>query len=487
MTRLTTLHISSNTIKYMVFKDAVAAAWGTVPLAGAVKNGLIGDSAAAGQALKSLFSSGKIPTDRIVCSINGLPFSYRFFTLPKMDTNSVDGAIFRMAKQEMPLAPEDMILSWRAYPAEKNEWQFLVTAVTRRPVESLIKTFSVAGIKPYLMCLPQVALASLTSRANAVIVDFEADFSNITLIVKGVPVGMHTVPSTGAGANLQDATSQLARELTRMTDFYNDNHPRNPINDTTAILLTGELSNEPETVKLLQDKTGYPVEILRELSSNTLVIPPEVPLATYAVNIGVALRDRALPGAGTPAPIRDINLTHIATERSAVKKQSGPGKNLVFSAILALGIIALIGAYLSQTRAEDKISQLKAEFQQSQTQLTQRQQSAALAGQIEASINQTIASTRQIISESQKIFSPRDIVNDLDFLTRSMPPATTFNYFNVIDSQISMGGITTSQERVVEYVRTIESSALFSTANIIWIDKGSGTGPSVSFMIIIIR
>jgi Tfp pilus assembly PilM family ATPase/Tfp pilus assembly protein PilN len=486
MTRLTTLHISSNTIKYMVFKDAAAVAWGTVPLAGVVKNGLIGDPAAAGQTLKSLFAAGKIPTDRIVCSINGLPFSYRFFTLPKMDANSIDGAIFRMAKQEMPLAPEDMILSWHAYPAEKNEWQFLVTAVTRRLVESLIKTFSLAGIKPHLMCLPQVAMASLTSRTNAVIVDFEADYSNITLVLNGVPVGMHTVPSTGADANLQDATGQLARELTRMTDFYNDSHPKNPINDTTAILLTGEFSNEPETVKLLQDKTGYPVEILRELPANTLAGPPEVPLAAYAVNIGVALRDRALPNVGDQALLREINLTSIAA-RSAVKKQTGMSKNLVFPAILALGIIAFVGGYLSQTSAGDKISQLKADLQQSQTQLTQKQQSVALVSQTETGISQKIAGARQIISESQKIFSPRDSVKDLDFLTRSMPPATTFNYFDVNDSQISMAGITTSQERVVEYVRAIESSGLFSAANIIWIDKGSGTSPSVTFMIVIIR
>ena len=248
MTRLTTLNIGSNTIKYMVFRDAVAVAWGTVPLDGAVRNGLIIEPAATGQQLKDLFASAKIPDDRVICSINGLPFSYRFFTLPKMDAPSVDEAISRMAKQEMPLTPEDMILSWRAYPAVKNEWQFLVTGITRRPVDALIKTFSAAGIKPYLMCLPHVALASLTDRSNAIIVDFEPDYSNITLVVQGVPIGMHTVPSSGVDANLQDTTGQLISELTRMTGFYNDNHPRTPITDTTAILLTGELANEPETV-----------------------------------------------------------------------------------------------------------------------------------------------------------------------------------------------------------------------------------------------
>jgi Tfp pilus assembly PilM family ATPase/Tfp pilus assembly protein PilN len=489
MMRLTTLHIGSNSIKYMVFRDAVAVAWGTVPLTGVVKNGLIQDPAAAGQQLKSLFASGKIPGDRVICSINGLPFSYRFFTLPKMDALSVDEAITRMAKQEMPLAPEDMILSWRAYPAEKEEWQFLVTGVTRRPVDALIKTFSEAGIRPYLMCLPHLALPLLTSRANAIIVDFEPDYSNITLVVQGVPVGMHTVPSSGADANLQDATGQLIRELTRMTDFYNDNHPRNPITDTTAILLTGELANEPETMRLLQEKTGYPVEILKELPANTLAVPAEVPLATFAVNLGVALRDRVPPGspAADPALVRDINLTNIIAERAGVKKHGGSGKKLILSSVIVLGVIGLITAYLSQNQTADKISQLKAELQQGKEQLAQNQESARLANQTEASIRQIIASTQQIKNESQNILNPRDSVSDLNFLTHSMPPSTFFNSIDVNTTQISIQGITAFQERVMEYVRILESSGIFTAANIIWLDKASSTGAGVSFLIVIIR
>jgi Tfp pilus assembly PilM family ATPase/Tfp pilus assembly protein PilN len=485
MTRLTTLHISSNTIRYMAFRDAVAVAWGTVPLTGAVKNGLILEPAVTGKQLKSLFTSGKIPGERVICSINGLPFSYRFFNLPKMDALSLEEAITRLAKQEMPLEPEDMILSWRPYPAEKEEWQFLVTGITRPPVDALIKTCSEAGIKPYLMCLPHVALASLANRDNAIIVDFEPDYSNITLVVQGVPFGMHTVPSSNADANLQDMTGQLIRELTRMTDFYNDNHPRNPITDTTAILLTGELANEPETVKLFQDETGYPVEILKEMPANTLAIPPEVPLATFAVNIGVALRDRVPPG--YPALVREINLTNIIARRAVVKKHEGLGKILLPSAVLALGLLALIPAYLLQNQAGVKISQLKAEFQQAKTQLVQKQASTNMTGQTEASIRQIIASTAQIKSESQNILNPRDSVSDLNFLTQSLPPGTTFNSLNVNAEQISLTGITTAQERVMEYLRTLESSGLFSAVNIIWIDKGPNAGMGISFLIVIIR
>jgi Tfp pilus assembly PilM family ATPase/Tfp pilus assembly protein PilN len=488
MTRLTALHISSNAIKYMVFRDAGAVAWDTAPLAVAVKNGFIQEPAILGQQLKSLFASGKIPVDRVICSLNGLPFSYRFFTLPKMDAPSTVEAITRMAKQEMPLAPEDMLLSWRAYPAEKEERQFLVTGINRRPVDALIKTFAEAGIKPYMMCLPHIALASLTSRDSAIIIDFEPDCSNITMVVQGVPIGMHTIPSFNADANLQDTTSQVIRELNRMTGFYNDNHPRNPIPDTTTIILNGELANEPETSKLLQSKTGYQVAVFKELPANTLAIPPEVPLANYAVNIGVALRGLA-PGysAADPATVHDINLAGIITEKSGAVKHKDVFKKILISVALAAGLFGLMAAYLSQNQVKDQISQLKTELQQFKEQLAQKQAAAKQAGLTEDSIKQLLAGTQQIKTEGQKLTNSRDIVNDLNFLTASMPPLTTFNSIDINATQISISGVTTIQERVVEYVRRIESSGVFKSASIIWINKSSYVDMDISFLIIIVR
>lgn len=491
MMRLTTLHIGSKTIKYMAFRDASAVAWGAEPLAGAVKNGFILEPAVTGQQLKSLFASGKLPRDKIVYSLNGLPFSYRIFTLPEMDSSSLNEAITRMAKREMPLAPEDMYLSWRAYPAEKDVWQFLVTGVARRPVEALIRMSAEAGIKPSLMCLPHLSLTSLTDRQNAIIVDFEPDYSNITLVVQGVPVGMHTVPSSGSDASLQDMAGQLTRELTRMTGFFNDNHPANPILETTAILLTGELVNQPETTTLIQENTGYPVEILNQLPPGTLSVPPAVPFATFAVNISDALQEKVTAGhpAPGPTPDRDINLTNIIEERASVKKPEVPWRRVIVGGVLAIGIIALAVAFLSQRQAEGKITQFKAELQQAKQELVQRQASAAQAKQTEDKINQIIASTQKIKQENQSIFSPRDSVSELKSLTQSLPTATTFDTIDVNPNQINIKGITTSQERVVEYVRSLESSGIFTSASIIWIDRTSlgNNIPGISFLITIIR
>jgi Tfp pilus assembly PilM family ATPase/Tfp pilus assembly protein PilN len=489
MTRLTTLHISQNAIKYMVFRDTEAVAWGTVPLTGAVKNGHILDTAAVSRQFKNLIASGKVPADRIICSLNGLPFSYRFFTLPKMDATSVDEAITRMAKQEMPLAPEDMILSWRAYPGEKGDHQYLVTGITRRPVDALIKTFSAAGIKPYIMCLPQIVLASLSKQEDVIIIDAEPDSSNITLVAHGVPAGMHTVPSSNPEANLQDITGQLIRELTRMADFYNDNHPRNPIPDTTKILLTGELANEPEIAALLQSKTGYAVDTFKELPANTLVIPPEVPLAAYAVNIGAAMYNMmpSPTSANNPAFVREINLANIISEQSISTKVKGSNKKWILCAVLAIGVISLAAAFVFQYQASGKISQLTTELQQVNHQLAQKQNAARQAVTTETNIKQILSATQQLKNDYLKVLNPRDIISDINLLTQSMPPGTTFKIIDMNSVQISINGITTTQERVIEYVKSLEFSGAFSSASIIWMDRASNTGASIAFLIVIIR
>jgi Tfp pilus assembly PilM family ATPase/Tfp pilus assembly protein PilN len=482
--RITTLNIGSTSIRYVAFQNGSAVAWGAEPLAGAVKNGFILEPATTGQQIKALFATGKLPRDKVIFSLNGLPFSYRFFTLPEMNPASLPEAIMRMAKKEMPLAPEDMYLSWRAYPGEKDERQFLVTGIARRPVDTLIKMSAEAGVKPSLLCLPHLSLTSLADRNYAIIADFEPDYSNLTLIVKGVPVGMHTVPSSGVDASLQDMAGQLTRELTRMTGFYNDNHPSNPVPETTSILLTGELANSPDALNLIQEKTGYPVEIIKGLPAKTMNIPPGLPLATFAVNVADAMQDIVNPESRGSTSVRDTNLSSIIEESTKVKKPEISWKKAGLWGALAIGIIALIFAYLSQGQAEDKIAQLKAGLQQAKQELAQKQDSAGQAKQTEDSISRMLAAVQQLKQENQSVFSPRDSVSDVKLLAQSLPPATIFDTIDITPGQITIKGTSTIQERVVDYVRTLESSRAFSSVNIIWIDRAS-TG--VAFMITIIR
>ena len=117
---ITTLNISSSAIKYLVLKGNRAIKHGSVPPAGPVNNGFILQPEIIADQLKSLFASKKLPRDRVICSVNGLPFSYRLFTLPKMEPEAFKEALLRVTRKEMPLALEEMYLSWQVYPAENR-------------------------------------------------------------------------------------------------------------------------------------------------------------------------------------------------------------------------------------------------------------------------------------------------------------------------------------------------------------------------------
>jgi Tfp pilus assembly protein PilN/Tfp pilus assembly PilM family ATPase len=487
--RTTTIDIGARTLKYVAFQNASAVAWNTEPLAGAVKNGLILEPEKIGQQIKALFSSAKLPREKVIYSLNGLPFSYRFFTLPEMDQSSISEALTRMTRQEMPLAPEEMYLSWRVYPAEKDEHQFLVTGVARKAVDVLIKMSVDAGVKPSLLCLPHLSLAALTDRDNAVIVDYEPDYTNLTLVVHGIPAGMHTVQLSGLEASRREMTGQLMRELTRMTGFYNDNHHKNPLPDSTPILLTGQLSGETETADLIRETTGYPVEILKELPANTLNVPSEVSLATYAINLGDVLQENTSPKktAGS-IPSRDFNLINIIEERSSSKKPRGFSKKMALWTALEIGAVALIIAFLMFYQAGNRITQLNTELQNVKQELQKRQESVKQARQAEENIKQISSRVQQVNQQNQNILNPRDSVADLKLLTQSFPPLTTFETIDVTSGQINIKGITTSQEQVMNYVRTLETSGGFSAVNLIWIDRApSGSVLGISFLITIIR
>jgi Tfp pilus assembly protein PilN len=487
--KITTLNIRASSISYTVFQDNHVLTWGTVPVSGILKNGLFLEPASSAHQLKSLFASARLPMEKVNYILNGLPFSYRFFTLPDMEASSVSEAIIRLAKKEMPLAPDDMYLSWRSYPPAKDGANYLAIGVSRRPVDTLINVSTEAGIRPGSLCLPHMALASLAERDDGIIVDFGSDCSNLVLAVSGMPAGMHTVPSQGTDVSLQDSAARLAREITRMTGFYNDNHPDKPFPGIPSLLLTGELADKQEFSDVLHENTGYPVKVLAQLPSGPLNAPPEFPLSSYAVNIGASLQNNIPRRSGVaPAPTGEINIAGILDERNRDTHPLFSIKKLAAGTIIAIGVIALGLGYFSQAQEQDKITGLQGQLQQVRMELTQKQDSVKTAAQTEDAINKMAAASLQLNVENRNIFNPRDSVADLKFLTQSLPSSTTFDSIEVNVKQITIRGNTTVEEHVVDYVRTLESSTLFSSVSIGWLDRAATTGSNViTFLITINR
>jgi Tfp pilus assembly protein PilN len=403
-----------------------------------------------------------------------------------MEPSALNEATLRLAGREMPIPLEDMYLSWQAYPAEKDEWQVLVIGISRQPIDALLRMLSEAGIKPSFLDIPHLSLARLAAQKNAIIVDFEPEHSNIVMLAEGVPLGMHIVPSLGPEANRQDEVRQIADKLTKMVDFYNNTHPKNPVQETIKVLLTGELSHDASVVELIQEEITHPVELLTPAD----YVPSDLPLHEYAVNAGSMLMNAVTDKdmGRNAAPYRNINLGEIAKDWHNGKKRITV-KKLLVPVALAVGIGALITAYQFQNHVQASMMQLQTDMTQANLELNQLLESVEHANQLEEHISEIEANIQEIKYENQNIPSSNDFVRDTSSIVQAMPAGLSFNSIEVDTNQIIVLGSTDKPSPVVQFANNLETSGGFSEANVIWIDRphNAGSNTGLTFMIIISR
>ncbi len=187
--------------------------------------------------------------------------------------------------------------------------------VPRNLIDAVVQTLTEAGVKLYLMDLKPSALARAANRGDALIVDLEPDCFDIVLVANGIPAIMHTITPRGEGVSIEGNIRRLTDELSKTVQFYNSSRPENPLSPTTPLLLTGELSADATTSKLIQAEIEYPAELLVP----PLELPPDLPLALYATNMGIALKKMPQE---TATRFRDINLNILSAKYRARARQT---------------------------------------------------------------------------------------------------------------------------------------------------------------------
>ncbi len=480
---ITTLNITANTLKALGLHGAALKRQEAPLPPGAVKNGLILQPETMGREIRSLFAAGKLSANRVVCTINGLPFTYRVLTIPGMETAAFHEAVLRTAKNEMSISTDEMYLSWQAYLADNGEFQVLVAGITRHPVDNLIKALTVAGIKPWLLDLPHLALARLCTHKDAVIIDFEKDCSNIVMIVDGIPRGMHMVPALAVSASLQDQVGQVMDKLAKMIEFYNGSHPARPIKEPVKVLVTGELLEDEKAFEYINPPAGYSVEALTSVR-HTL---PGRSIRQIAVNTGML--DICRENGKAAPPCRYLDLGNIVKEKRPKTNVPGVLKKVVIPFAVVAGIGMLTVTYLSLGKVQADVNEHQAELAQLNSALVQKQVLAAQAQQLGLKIENISSRVDEIKAGRQVIFSSRAYVDEIASIVACMPENVTFNSLDIDSVEISLKGTALEAAPVIEFADKLEKSGGFSQAVITWIDKprDSGQDNRLDFTLIITR
>jgi len=283
---ITTLNIEGSSIRLLTVKDKAVQKWGDMPLEpGLIKEGLILNPPGVGLVIRNLFVSQNAPKKDVIISLTGLRAIPRFLTMPKMSPHLLEEAIMREARREMPLPLEDLYLSWQVIGEVGNQQHIYLLGVPRDLLDAEVQALAAAGIQPSVMDLKPLALARAVNREQAVIADLEPDSLDVIVVADYVPVIMRTF-SLEEGLGLEEKIERLADELTRTVKFYNDSHPESPFSPTTTVYLTGALMGDRAPRNSFTRRVDYPVEV----PDPPLEYSPDLPLAQYVVNMGLALK-----------------------------------------------------------------------------------------------------------------------------------------------------------------------------------------------------
>ena len=260
--------------------------------------GLIHDPATIANIIQSTLRKLKAPKRNVITSVTGQRSVHRIMRIPNIHDNLLEETINRKAKQEFAIPIDETDISWRILGRSDNQIVLYVLAIPNHIIDQQVKALRAAKIKPKLMDIKPLALQRVVNQETAIIVNLESYSLGVIIIVNHIPILVRTVPLETGDLTAEAKADLLSQELARTVKYYNESNKNNRLPEETIIYISGNLfeirqleARLEETTNLtnrLQERTPYTVR----LPIPPFSIPPQLPVAKYAVNLGLALKSR---------------------------------------------------------------------------------------------------------------------------------------------------------------------------------------------------
>ena len=282
-----TLAVESSELRFLTTKGQRVEKWGNVHLPiGLVSEGLIGDAVEMGRIIDELFEREELDRKQVITSLCGMRSIPRLLTLPKLQASLLKEAISREAKKEMPVALEDLYLSWQVMPAVGERQHIYLLGVPRDLVDAQVRALEAANVRVFIMDLKPLALIRAVNKTEAIIADLEQDMLDIILVVDHLPAIMRTFSLGKEFLDDQGKLDRLLSELDQTLRFYNDSHPKAQIRPSTPVCVMGKVSSQRDAIDYLKSASNRPLE----RSMVPMPCPDDLPVPEYMANLGLALK-----------------------------------------------------------------------------------------------------------------------------------------------------------------------------------------------------
>ena len=447
---MVTLEIGSDEIRVMEVDRGRVLRWARQVLEPGIMDAeSVLDPQGLGIAIRRLLSSSGIKTNEVICSVSGL-YSLSRIALVSVPPGGIVSyqAVLDAAYDVMPIAEEEVYLSWQSIGSIEGGQQVLIISVPRDIVDGNMQALKIAGIKSRVLDLKAMAVIRAVNNPKALIINIETTSFDIVLVNDGIAEIIRTNAWNSAELSTEEKAEQLALSLELTTGFYNSQHSELTLAPDTPLYVTGQKTEDLDLMDILGDRVSYNISTFLP----PLECPPNLPVPQYAVCIGLALKGTQSvienPEQGIHA-FPDINL--LPSEY----KPWRPSVRQIYATFAIFAVIALlVPMYNMTTNAMDKTAKLEAELTTFNTLLDMRRQELAKREPLQ----NTIDSYYSVLSADDTVTDDITLIRD-----EAKRLEVTITALNHSINGISISCSTDSYIIFREYVQALEDSGRFTT------------------------
>ena len=260
--RVVTLEIDANAVRVMETFGEKVIKWASLSLEPTMTDGgVIADPETLSAAVRQVMTSSGIQAKDVIASVSGLYSVNRILMVanPAKGANTRE-AVLEAAKDTIPLATDELYLSWQTITASADGQHVLVLGVPRDVLDTEVKALKAVGVNPYLLELKTMALARAVSKEQALVLNIEPSSFDIVIVVNGIPEVMRTVAWQQGDLTVEDRVERLTVSLELTVGFCNSRHPGNPLDPATPLFITGQMSSDPALMEELQARARQPIQ-----------------------------------------------------------------------------------------------------------------------------------------------------------------------------------------------------------------------------------
>lgn len=279
-----TLSIDGAVLKVLSYEGKQVLSWISLPFNPALlERGFIADEEAIAKVIKNALTSRGLKAENVIAALPGLGSLSRIITLPPGKDIDLKIVIPGEVRRLCSVSLDENYLFWQALPQLKSS--FFTLVVPKSPLDSLVRTLKLAGLRPISIDLASLALARAVNQSQAIIARVEANSFDFIIIVNDIPMVMRSFLGEEEFES-SAAVSLVAEEVERTVSFYNNSHLGPPLPSDVPVYPCGSFASASDFAPAVEKATGHPLG----QPDPVLQFPEGFPVAQMMVNIGLALK-----------------------------------------------------------------------------------------------------------------------------------------------------------------------------------------------------